>query len=551
MYIERKPAINLGNIKLDAPVHRAKFKKNSCQNEELQFKSKSCFDNSKIVFDYKKQKCKRISEIPHYDKNVTIVLGQSKGQDNYFRAFVNTISVPSPNRSRIDTLLPHRAKKSVRIYSDAPMVLLSSEKRYPNKFVEKQVVNHRNKNRISGPEIAPNMAEMNEFELSDNTNLNPLTETYNTLEFEEINSQSDEKLFQDDNDTFQSNNYTETTRSTKIPSPIAIANTPLKSISSINLAQKQNQQQIEETVFSQNKSHKNQHATEGITANSTSEYYSGISNATSELNLVEANQVNRLDGTDIDFPYVKLDYQHLPSESNLLAFQPEKKHQKESNLKKLTSSNYLDRSSKNQPIKMTTEQDIDLNIIKYIPSTNHSKNIARNIMKSGPTAINFNETSFLPSEVRNSTKVKSSKTLQHLGHKYQKHSSLLRDFLSNTDQIPFSLDYINSVSLLNPVLKSKLLRKIDPLFVEETISTILFGESIHNVFPNLNEQSLEYIQKIFDEFQVESVTRKVFVIFAALAEKLSTLKNKVSVAFEYFDFNDIANEIRKLKVIAY
>ncbi|KAJ3262617.1 hypothetical protein HK103_000146 [Boothiomyces macroporosus] len=141
-----------------------KFKKENGEiKSNIEFSSKR---NDKKIFDIQREKyikkSKKITEVSQYDKNVSIVLGQSNGHSNYFRAFVNTVSIPSNSKSRLDALLPHRTKKSIRIYGDKPLVLLKPIK---PKFIPGKPLAKR---RVNGPEIAPNMAEINEFDHFEN-----------------------------------------------------------------------------------------------------------------------------------------------------------------------------------------------------------------------------------------------------------------------------------------------------------------------------------------------------------------------------------------------
>ncbi|KAJ3321520.1 hypothetical protein HDV06_004056 [Boothiomyces sp. JEL0866] len=154
-------SINLDQAELSSFRLKTPLKVENENN--LQFASKK-ITNQKKIYDSKKeryiQKNKRLSEVSQYDKNVSIVLGQSNGHTNYFRAFVNTVTVPTQGKNRLDALLPYRAKRAIRIYSDAPLVLLSPKK--PNY----QLSIKSDRKRVTGPEIAPNMADTNEFEIS-------------------------------------------------------------------------------------------------------------------------------------------------------------------------------------------------------------------------------------------------------------------------------------------------------------------------------------------------------------------------------------------------
>jgi hypothetical protein len=112
---------------------------------------------------------KRMATFPKYSDQV-ILLGEPLGHLNYFRAFTNNISVPKlVKENRIETLLPHRPKKTLRLYGVTPLVLLGKGK--PTSPVQKwkeKVKKVRSEakepdRRIDGPEIAPNMADIDEF----------------------------------------------------------------------------------------------------------------------------------------------------------------------------------------------------------------------------------------------------------------------------------------------------------------------------------------------------------------------------------------------------
>lgn len=87
------------------------------------------------------------------------MLGQANGRMNYFRAFVGNI--PTTNTkltSRLDVLLPHRTKRTARLYGVTPLVFTAN-----TNLIPKAKNKPKNKRRIEGPEIAPNMAEVDEF----------------------------------------------------------------------------------------------------------------------------------------------------------------------------------------------------------------------------------------------------------------------------------------------------------------------------------------------------------------------------------------------------
>lgn len=106
------------------------------------------------------------------------MLGETHGQKNCFRAFVNTVTQKDPGR--IAQLLPHRMRKTYRLYGVTPMVLLKrtvrkvkgvktvqgmqgvkGDGRERIERVEGEKIERIE--RIDGPEIEPNFGEADEF----------------------------------------------------------------------------------------------------------------------------------------------------------------------------------------------------------------------------------------------------------------------------------------------------------------------------------------------------------------------------------------------------
>lgn len=134
----------------------------------------------------------------------TVILGESKGRKDYFRAFTTAIPKPADQTDRAAQLLPHRMKKTMRLYGVSPLILLkkakyrkptlptkpkdaavgnplsvaaagSSSKKQAN-FKTKMSRNNKKaaKNdgkpidtRVNGVEIAPNFSEENEFDFAE------------------------------------------------------------------------------------------------------------------------------------------------------------------------------------------------------------------------------------------------------------------------------------------------------------------------------------------------------------------------------------------------
>lgn len=129
------------------------------------------------------------------NSGVSIVLGDSKGRKDYFRAFANVMKAP-PSKDRAAQLLPHKFRTTMRLYGVSPLILLkkthvrpkpilkekgrekdisSSRKRYskPSNNNLKNTVRKespllvKNGPRAVGPEIAPNFGEENEFDFQE------------------------------------------------------------------------------------------------------------------------------------------------------------------------------------------------------------------------------------------------------------------------------------------------------------------------------------------------------------------------------------------------
>ena len=67
----------------------------------------------------------RTNHLKEYDPRYSILLGpETEGINNGFRTFSDVIAIPLEDQRRAK-LLPHRFKKTIRIYGCAPMALLS------------------------------------------------------------------------------------------------------------------------------------------------------------------------------------------------------------------------------------------------------------------------------------------------------------------------------------------------------------------------------------------------------------------------------------------
>jgi hypothetical protein len=102
--------------------------------------------------------------------DVKIMAGKSEGRSNYFRVFSNNVpaetktSKTDPAVKRMKELLPYRFHKTARLYGVSPLVLIV--KSTPKKIGPKtkpKVVKGESSNRLAGPELAPAMADFNEF----------------------------------------------------------------------------------------------------------------------------------------------------------------------------------------------------------------------------------------------------------------------------------------------------------------------------------------------------------------------------------------------------
>jgi hypothetical protein len=111
-----------------------------------------------------------LSRLKEYGDNVKVVTGKSEGKANYFRAFSNSIKVSPKVGSTEDDqtrrtreLLPYRFQRTARLYGVSPLVLMvkSTPKRLSLK--PKPLNQMESFKRVNGPEIAPNMAEFDEF----------------------------------------------------------------------------------------------------------------------------------------------------------------------------------------------------------------------------------------------------------------------------------------------------------------------------------------------------------------------------------------------------
>lgn len=111
-----------------------------------------------------------------------MILGESKGKKDYFRAFATTVPKLYDHKDRSAQLLPHRMKKTMRLYGVSPLLLLKKSK-YRVKSTAKSKKNDLqsidksfklkparksklpvDSLRAVGPEIAPNFGEANEFD---------------------------------------------------------------------------------------------------------------------------------------------------------------------------------------------------------------------------------------------------------------------------------------------------------------------------------------------------------------------------------------------------
>jgi len=140
--------------------------------------------------------------IGRFDSKTSIAIGDPKGRTGYFRAFASSFQVPvkasteeRKESERVYRLLPHKMKKTLRLYGVSPLVLLRSTQRRisinskqssmkslerkitslkignkPKQETKKLKADRSNERlRIDGPEIAPNFGEANEFEMPNDT----------------------------------------------------------------------------------------------------------------------------------------------------------------------------------------------------------------------------------------------------------------------------------------------------------------------------------------------------------------------------------------------
>jgi hypothetical protein len=151
-------------------------------------------------------------------------LGESRGKKDYFRAFTTAVPKPANQTDRATQLLPHRMKKTMRLYGVSPLILLKKAKyRKPASIKAKQVPEnplavapaalsskeqHNSKikrnwsrtrkiaknedkpidTRVNGVEIAPNFSEENKFDFADGDIIFEHTEQ----PLEDIKGQQDE-----------------------------------------------------------------------------------------------------------------------------------------------------------------------------------------------------------------------------------------------------------------------------------------------------------------------------------------------------------------------
>jgi hypothetical protein len=154
----------------------AKTVERSSENAFRPQKSKQDFDKAKSNKQQnvnlrpleKRSHWQPLSRLKEYGENVKVVTGKSEGKANYFRAFSNCIKVSPKLASKQDEysrrtkeLLPYRFQKTARLYGVSPLVLIV--KATPKKKQKNNSKPSESSKRLNGPEIAPNMAEFDEF----------------------------------------------------------------------------------------------------------------------------------------------------------------------------------------------------------------------------------------------------------------------------------------------------------------------------------------------------------------------------------------------------
>ncbi|KAJ3313823.1 hypothetical protein HDV04_001384, partial [Boothiomyces sp. JEL0838] len=296
-----------------------KFKKENGEiKNNIEFSSKR---NDKKIFDFQREKYikksvaptykalsskenhwKKITEVSQYDKNVSIVLGESNGHSNYFRAFVNTVSIPSnsKSKSRLDALLPHRTKKSIRIYGDKPLVLLkpSKPKLIPSIPLEKR--------RVNGPEIAPNMAEINEFDHFENALYSKTGSNSNLYNSEHHNNMFDPtptKLLIRNNINSQNQRYNEANMSRLSPNLDSEIN-----ILQIGINNNDDTDSEGTDAFEDEYPNDFEEIENTTVQNNLAKDFS----ESSQKNILESNHINKLNGESINSPVPQI----LPQRKN-------------------------------------------------------------------------------------------------------------------------------------------------------------------------------------------------------------------------------------------
>jgi hypothetical protein len=129
---------------------------------------KDASKNTAIVTNPKKCYWEPLSAIK--DKDLKVIIGNPNKMPNYFRVFSHNIpklpknSVNDADRKKMN-LLPHRFRNTARVYGISPLALVvkSTPKRLGNKMKLKKENRIVSANRLGGPELAPAMAEFNEF----------------------------------------------------------------------------------------------------------------------------------------------------------------------------------------------------------------------------------------------------------------------------------------------------------------------------------------------------------------------------------------------------
>ncbi|KAJ2999467.1 hypothetical protein HDV02_002780 [Globomyces sp. JEL0801] len=450
--------------------------------------------------------------------NVDVVLGNPPiGQCNYFRAFTTNIQIPKQSKSRTEILLPHKAKKTVRLYGVKPLVLLTKTNQHPIQFmdrnVRKNVINKPqmlsnapkskspsksiSRGRIDGPEIAPNMADDNEFEI-----------------YEELSMEIPLEMPGDDLENY-------------------IKFTPQKII----------YKNGEDTVVTFSKHNSVEQLQDTISVIQNSEE----STIPIFVNQIEDNQNFQKNSYPVN-PYIPVKLSTTPVPVAINRQSPPRKYSVDEKLSVILDENsnaiqpvsvHLPILEEKQHIVQDTETVIEprksvihrpekQSMIETLPHDRLSFNAKPVVLKKGkPLPKDINKTHTISNGKQKST---------HQGTKAQKHKLPLISKLKDMSVLDKDTE-----KRLDATFGS-LFSTRDSIFVNE-IDTILSSR-----YP-INASSLSYVKKVFGILEKPELTRKDFYIVAALAEKLAKMNSEVVLAFKDVDFKDFESQLLNLKVI--